>query len=71
MTSIIYPPISNKSTPKQRLIQKFGDSIGFHVFGRSLVVHPTGVNPMIYSEANVLGHGLREDDLTKSFSRLI
>ena len=65
------PPISNTLTLKGRPTHKLGDSIGFHVFGRSLVVYPTGANPMIYSEANDLGHGLREDDLRKAFSRLI
>jgi len=35
------------------------------------VVHPSGVKPLIYSEAALQGHGLREEDLTKVISRLI
>ena len=38
---------------------------------RRLIVHPSGVNPVLYSAATLKGYGLQEDDLTKAFSRLI
>lgn len=41
------------------------------MLGGQLLVHPSVVNPMMYSVATLHGHGLREDDLAKAFSRLI
>ena len=68
---LINPPISKTFNLKQKLIEKFGESIDFHVVERRLIVHPSGVNPVLYSAATLKGYGLQENDLTKAFSRLI
>ena len=39
---LINPPISKTFNLKQKLIEKFGESIDFHVVERRLIVHPSG-----------------------------
>ena len=64
---LINPPISKTFNLKQKLIGKFGESIDFHVVDRRLIVHASGVNPVLYSAATLKGYGLQEDNLTKVF----
>eukprot|EP00794_Sanderia_malayensis_P015579 gene15579-17153_t len=66
-----YLIISHSSTLKMRLIQGFGDKIAFFPSGRYLLVHSTDVNPCEYAVAALHGCGLRDDDLVKSFGRMI
>ena len=35
------------------------------------MLHSGDVNPLTYTEATLIGHGLREDDITKTFANLI
>lgn len=65
------PPISKTFVLKKKLIEKYGDEVNFGKICNKLVVHSSDVSPFAYSMATIQGHGLREADLTKAFSRLI
>ena len=65
-----YPPITKTATLKNKLSEKFGNSIDFHLIGKRLVVHSSSVSPLSYSAATIEGHGLRDSDLTKAFAWL-
>ena len=35
------------------------------------MLHSSDVSPLTYTEATLIGHGLREDDIAKAFANLI
>ena len=49
----------------------FGDQIGFYNVGRRQIVHPSNLNPCLYAIATLQGAGLRDDDLSKAFGRMV
>ena len=65
------PPIRFTRTLKEHLIPTFGESISFSMIGRKQVVHCSSLGPVTYIDAALNVHGMREDDLTKAFTRLV
>ena len=65
------PPISHTSTLKRRLIKEFNEALSFFPNGKFLLVHSSGVNPCQYAIAALHGCGLRDEDLARSFGRMI
>ena len=56
---------------KAKLQDVFGDQISFYKAGRQQIVHPSNLNPCMYAMATLQGAGLRDDDLSKAFGRMI
>ena len=65
------PPISHTSTLKRRLIKEFNEALSFFPNGKFLLVHSSDVNPCQYAIAALHGCGLRDEDLARSFGRMI
>ena len=65
------PAIQHTSTLKMKLIQEFGESISFFPHGRYLLVHSADTNPCEYAIAALHGCGLRDNDIAKSFGRMV
>jgi len=65
------PPISKTFTLRKRLTEWYDDAVTFGKIGNRIVVHSSDVSSLAYSVATMQGHGLREEDLTKVFSRLV
>ena len=57
---------------KDLLSKSFGNQIAYYKGVTSkVVVHSVIVNPCQYAAATMKGAGLRDDDLTKAFARLV
>ena len=56
---------------KRKLIEKFDESVSFFPSGKFVIVHSSDTNPCQYGVAFLQGSGLRNDDIVKSFGRLI
>ena len=56
---------------KRKLIKKLDESISFFPSGKYVIVHSSDTNPCQYGIAFLQGSGLRDDDIVKSFGRLI
>ena len=56
---------------KRKLIAEFDESISFFPSGNYVIVHSSDTNPCQYGVAFLQGSGLRDDDIVKSFRRLI
>ena len=63
--------IKYTANPKRKLITKFDESISFFPSGKYVIVHSSDTNPYQYGVAFLRGSGLRDDDIVKSFGRLI
>ena len=63
--------ITHSGALKQHIIANFEDEVSFFPCGKYLLVHPSDINPCTYSVATMHGFGLRDNDLTISFSRMI
>ena len=66
-----FPAIEHTATLKQKLIQEFEERISFFPSGKYLLVHASDVNPCEYAIAALHGSGLRDDDLARSFGRMV
>ncbi len=64
-------PIMHTSTLKGKIIDECKDKVSFFPTGKYLLVHPSDVNPREYPIAALHGCGLRDNDLAKSFGRMI
>ena len=53
------------------MISNFGLKIKFSDVGKYVAVHSSDVNALTYTYAALKGHGLREDDICKSFAHLV
>ena len=56
---------------KSKLQERFEEKISFYKTGKHLLVHPTSVNACMCATATLKGGGLRDDDLTKAFAKMI
>ena len=58
---------------KDLLIKLFGNQIDYYKEGvtSKVIVHSVNINPCHYAVATTKGAGLRDDDLTKAFARLV
>ncbi len=65
------PAFSNTRSLKRYITDNLGEEISFFPTGKYLLVHAIDVNPCEYSLATLHGCGLRDDDLAKSFGRMI
>eukprot|EP00794_Sanderia_malayensis_P016352 gene16352-17996_t len=65
------PPIRFTSHLKRHLKDAFQDLISFSTVAGKLVVSFSELGPITYVNAALKGHGLREDDLTRAFARLV
>ena len=65
------PPIRFTSALKAHLQDTFADLVSFSKVGKFQVAHSSLLGPVCYVEAAMKGHGMREDDLTKAFARLV
>ena len=67
----ICPLIDNTKELKRRLIKKFDEKIGFFPSGKQLIVFSIEVNPCQYSVATLDGFGLSDNDIIRSFARMV
>ena len=67
LNGLTEPIISNISTLKRRIIDKFPYNISFYPKDKYLVVHSSDVNPSEYVLAILKGKGLKDYDIIKSF----
>ena len=65
------PPIRFTSHLKLHLKDCFQELISFSTVAGKLVVSSSELGPVTYVNAALKGHGLREDDLTRAFARLV
>ena len=56
---------------KEKLLDHFGEKIQFTKIGNKNVLHSTDVNPQTYTKATLKRHGLKEEDIAKTFVNLI
>ena len=63
--------IDNTKELKRRLIEKFDEKIGFFPSGKQLIVFSKEVNPYQYSVENLAGFGLSDNDIIRSFARMV
>ena len=56
---------------KGKLLDHFGKKIQFTKIGNKNVLHSTDLSSLTYTEATLIEHGLREDDIAKAFANLI
>ena len=56
---------------KEKLLDHFDKKIQFTEIGNKNVLHSSDVSPLTYTEATLIGHGLREEDIAKAFANLI
>ena len=63
--------IDNTKELKRRLIEKFDEKIGFFSSVKQLIVFPIEVNPCQYSVAALDGFGLSDNDIIRSFARMV
>ena len=63
--------IDNTKELKRRLIEKFDEKIGFFPSGKQLIVFSIEVNPCQYSVATLDGFGLSDNDIIRSFARMV
>ena len=66
-----FPAVSHTCTLKRKLIKEFKEALSFFPKGKFLLVHASDVNPCQYAIAALHGCGLRDDDLARSFGRMI
>ena len=66
-----FPPIRFTSALKAHLQDRFADLVSFSKAGKYQVAHSSLLGPVCFVEAAMKGHGMREDDLTKAFARLV
>ena len=64
-------PIKYTADLKRKLIAEFDESICFFLSGKFVIVHSSDTNPCQYGVAFLQESGLRDDDIVKSFGRLI
>ena len=65
------PALSDTRSLKRFLTAKLKDDVVFYPSGKFLIVHSPEINPCEYSLATLRGSGLRDEDLSKSFGRMI
>ena len=56
---------------KEKLLEHFGKKIQFTKIGNKNVLHSRDISSLTYTEATLIGHGLRENDIAKTFANLI
>ena len=56
---------------KKRLVEEFGNSIGFYIVGKKQIVYCSQVNPCKYVVATLESAGIRDDGICLSFARMI
>ena len=56
---------------KKRLIEEFGNSVGFYTVGKKQIVYFSEINPCKYAVATLEGAGMRCDNMYLSFARMI
>ena len=67
----ICPLIDNIKELKRRLTKKFDKKIGFFPSGKQLIVFSIEFNPCQYSAATLDGFGLSNNDVIRSFARMV
>ena len=56
---------------KKRLVEEFGNSIGFYIVGKKQIFYCSEVNPCKYAVATLEGAGMHDDDICLSLARMI
>ena len=52
----VEPPITHASTLKLKLLEKFGDDLGYFPSGKQLIVHAADANPASTPYLNYVGN---------------
>ena len=65
------PALTDTRSLKRFLLKELEDDIAFFPSDKLLVMHSPEVNPCKYSVATLRGFGLRDEDLSKSFGRML
>ena len=55
---------------KRYLLDNLKD-LGYYKSGKNVIVYSSDVNPCLYAVSTLQGHGLRNNDITKAFSKMI
>ena len=55
----------------KRLIEEFGNSVGFYTVGKKQIVYFSEINPCKYAVATLEGAGMRYENIYLSFARMI
>ena len=63
--------IDNTKELKRRLIEKFDEKIGFFPSGKQLIVFSIKINQCQYSVATLDGFGISDNDIIRSFARMV
>ena len=65
------PAVKYSYELNDNLLERFGEDISCHRTGKQVIIHSSSVNPFHYSVATIQGSGLKDEDLTKPFARLV
>ena len=68
---LVEPAVKYSYELKDNLLERFGADVSCHITGKQVIIHSSSVNPCHYSVATIQGSGLRDEDLTKAFVRLV
>ena len=63
--------IFNNTKSLRRFLEERFDNLGYHKFGKYVVVYSSDVDPIMYCESALKGHGLRKNDIMTSFVKRI
>ena len=65
-------PIASTTLSLRRIIEKnIPEKISFHLIGKKLMAYSTDINPCIYLAATLEGNGIRDEELTRGFAKMI
>lgn len=63
--------ITRTNQIRRKIVDRFGDEIGFFPTGKFVIVHSALINPCKYSVATIKGNGLRDIDISTGFAAMI
>ena len=67
----VEPVMESTKSLKRMLENFFGTSISFQIEGKRSILYSSGVNPCVYVAAALKGCGLREEDQTCTFAKMV
>ena len=65
------PVIKYSNLLKKKLQEQYHDEIAFYKIGRRQIVYASRVNPCLYAAATLEGSGLRDEDICRTFARMV
>ena len=65
------PPIFTHTKGLRGYLEEKIKDIGFTRSGKYVVAHPSDIDPILYSNSTLKEHGLRKNDIMRSFAKMI